>query len=109
MRRSAQLLFLYFFATALLCDLVDNRFLQAILKPFRNAVTQAEAIGQRRFITIELPFTQEFHTLAGSMNTLSKRVKSILSDEAARLNQLRQDAEFDKVTKLLTRKPFIPP
>ena len=107
MWHSVQLLFLYFFTTALLCGLVGNRFLQAILQPLRSAVKQAEAIGQRRFITIELPYTQEFHILAKSMNTLSKRVKSLLSEEALRLDQLRQDVEIDKVTKLLTRAPFL--
>ncbi len=107
MWRSTQLLFLYFLSAAVVGGIIGNRFLKSLLKPLHNAVIQAEAIGQRRFVTIDLPYTREFYLLAKSLNRLSKRVKAMLHDEAARLDELHKDIQVDEVTGLLTRDPFL--
>ena len=51
---------------------------RAVLRPLGGVVQQAEALGARRFITIEEPATAEFRVLVRSMNALTRRVRRML-------------------------------
>jgi len=75
--------------------------------PLDEVVKQAQAIGENRFITINLPKTKEFKALVNAMNALSNRVKKTLSEETARLEQLRLDINFDHVTLLMNHEHFV--
>lgn len=97
----------WFLGSALLCGVVGTFILRAITRPLGDVVNQAEAIGARRFITIEEPRTREFRTVARAMNTLSGQVRSMLDEESARLEQLRRDAQHDALTGLLNREHFL--
>lgn len=81
--------------------------LRRILRPLNDIVNQAEAIGDRRFITIEEPHTLEFKTLVAAMNRLATRIKHMLSEESRRLEQLRLEANYDLVTGLMNHDYFI--
>ena len=72
-----------------------------------KAVDHAQAIGERRFITTSEPKTKEFRSVIRSLNQLSKRVKSLLDEESAKLDQWRKNAQVDKVTGLLNREPIL--
>jgi EAL domain-containing protein (putative c-di-GMP-specific phosphodiesterase class I)/GGDEF domain-containing protein len=97
----------YFFVAALIAGVAGSFLLRLITKPLDAVVDQAQAIGERRFITTPEPNTLEFKAVVNSMNTLSSRIRDMLAQEAARLEQWRKDAQLDGVTKLLNRGPFI--
>lgn len=97
----------YFVLAAIFAGIAGSLLLRLITKPLDAVVDQAQALGERRFITTPEPSTLEFKAVVSSMNTLSGRIKDMLAQEAARLEQWRQDAQLDKVTKLLNRAPFI--
>lgn len=80
--------------------------LRRILSPLNQVVNQAEAIGDRRFITIEEPKTLEFKAVVAAMNRLSNRIKAMLKDESQRLEQLRLEANYDPVSGLMNRPYF---
>lgn len=80
--------------------------LRAIIRPLDDVVNQAEAIGDRRFISIEEPKTREFKSVVNAMNRLSNRIKKMLQDESKRLEQLRLEANHDSVSGLMNRNYF---
>lgn len=94
----------WFLASALLCGLIGSLILRSITRPLGEVVNQAEAIGARRFITIQEPRTQEFRSVVRAMNALSTQVRTMLGEESARLEQLRRDAQHDALTGLLNRE-----
>ena len=97
----------WFVAAALLTGIAGTVLLRLILRPLDKVVRQAEAIGARRFITIEEPATTEFRAVVRSMNALARRVRQMLEDESSRLEQLRREAHHDALTGLLNRGHFL--
>lgn len=97
----------WFAAAAVIVGLIGSILLRIILRPLKAVVEQAEAIGARRFITQPEPRTVEFRQLVRSMNTLSGRVQQMLAEEARRVEQLRQQAQVDRLTGLRNRETFI--
>lgn len=96
-----------FLIGALLSALIGSWLLQRILRPLQAVVAQAEAIGDRRFVTNAEPRTLEFRRLVRAMNTLSDKVRRMLEDQAQRVEQLRREAQLDPVTGLLNRATFL--
>ncbi len=97
-----------FLLAGLGAGLVGNRLLKRVLHPLTEVVKQAEAIGSRRFITnIPEPDTLEFRRVVHAMNELSVRIKSMLGQEAKRLQKWQRDAHVDKITGLYNRDPFL--
>jgi EAL domain-containing protein (putative c-di-GMP-specific phosphodiesterase class I) len=86
---------------------LGGQLLKKILKPLNDVVDQAKAIGESRFIMIKVPKTKEFKDVVKAMNTLSNRVKKTVSEESARLDQLRLDNNFDHVTGLMNHDYFV--
>ncbi|AQA18038.1 GGDEF domain-containing protein [Halioglobus japonicus] len=105
--QSTQILALIFVLFMLVSCLIGGRILQHILKPLDDVVDQAQAIGERRFIRIPEPKTLEFKQVVSAMNDLSGRIKGVLEQEAERLQKYQQAANFDKVTGLSNREPFL--
>jgi diguanylate cyclase (GGDEF)-like protein len=97
----------WFLASALLCGVIGTFILRSITRPLGEVVKQAEAIGARRFITINEPRTREFRSVVRAMNALSGQVRSMLDEESVRLEQLRRDAQHDALTGLLNREHFL--
>lgn len=86
---------------------LGGQLLKKILKPLDEVVDQAKAIGDSRFIMIKVPKTKEFKAVVNAMNTLSNRVKKTVSEESARLDQLRLDNNYDHVTGLMNYEYFV--
>lgn len=84
-----------------------GKILQKILSPLDDVVRQAKAIGENRFITIDVPKTNEFKAVANAMNGLSNRIKKTVVEESARLDQLRFQANYDPITGLMNHDYFI--
>ncbi|MCA1792185.1 MAG: EAL domain-containing protein [Thioalkalivibrio sp.] len=79
---------LIFAGGAVLIGGIGSLFLNRCIRPLQDVVRQAEAVGQRRFITIVEPNTLEFN---------------MLHEESNRLRQLRARLHHDAVTGLLNR------
>jgi len=91
---------------ALLSYVVSGFSLKKILRPLDEVIAQAEALGERKYITIEEPATEEFQKLVRTMNTLSDRVKSMVTAESERLNTFNQQINYDEVTGLMNQSHF---
>jgi len=91
----------------LLACYAGGQILRKILSPLKDVVNQAKAIGEHRFITIDEPKTNEFRAVVHAMNRLSSRIKKTVSEESARLEQLRYQANFDHVTGLMNHDYFV--
>jgi predicted signal transduction protein with EAL and GGDEF domain len=90
-----------------LIGLVGVQFLRRIRRPLDAVVGQAQAISERRFITIREPSTPELKSLASAMNAMVGRLKAMFAEEAARLEQLRREANLDSLTGLANRAFFM--
>ena len=97
-----------FLLAGLAAGFLGHSLLKRILHPLAEVVDQAEAIGNQRFVTtIPEPTTLEFRQVVRAMNELSTRVKTMLGQEATRLQKLQRDAHVDKITGLNNREPFL--
>lgn len=97
----------WFVAGAALIGMLGTLLLRTLLRPLGTVVAQAQAIGERRFISSEAPSTPEFAAVVSAMNTLSSRVRTMLEEESARLEDLRRAAQHDPVSGLLNREHFL--
>ncbi len=91
----------------LVAGVLGNFLLRRILTPLKAVVTQAQAIGERRFITTEEPSTTEFAEVTRAMNELARRVREMLEKESQRLSRQREAADMESGTGLLLRGPFM--
>ncbi|MFV0662062.1 EAL domain-containing protein [Denitromonas sp.] len=97
----------WFVAGAAAIGVLGTLVLRTVLRPLNAVVGQARAIGERRFVSTDVPATPEFATVVTAMNTLSTRVRSMLEEESARLESLRQAVQHDPVSGLLNREHFL--
>lgn len=100
-------LLMWFGLAGALTGLAGTLIVKRITRPLRRVVEQAEAIGGRRFVTTPEPGTSEFRSVVRAMNRLSERVRSMLADEARRLEQLRRQTQHDETTGLINRAQFM--
>lgn len=87
--------------------LIGSLGVNTIRRQLLAVVDQAKAITQRRFVTIPEPEGPEMGRLAQAMNAMVTRVKLMFEEEAARLEEMRQQINFDKVTALANRDYFM--
>lgn len=104
--RGCLMMLSWIFVLALISGIVGTLVLRVITRPLRDVVSLAEAIGDRRFISIEEPRIEEFRAVAHAMNLLSGRIKKMLDEETQRLEQLRLDTNYDPVSGLMNRSHF---
>lgn len=96
-----------FLVAILVAGLLGSLLLRRALKPLDAVVEQAKAIGERRFTSIPEPAAPEFRKVASAMNDLSRRVRSLLTQEAGRMEKQRRDLQADKTTGLPGREQFM--
>ncbi len=96
-----------FGAAGLVIGLAGGRLLKRVKQPLDAVVAQAQAISERRFVTVAVPSTPELKSVAGAMNTMVGRLKAMFDEEAARLEQIRREANLDGLTGLANRPHFI--
>jgi predicted signal transduction protein with EAL and GGDEF domain len=90
-----------------LMGLLGMQLLRRIKRPLDAVVGQAQAISERRFIGIPVPATPELKSLASAMNVMVDRLKAMFAEEAARLEQVRREANLDSLTGLSNRSFFM--
>lgn len=103
---STWLMLFWSLGLAIVAGFLGGFVLRAILHPLDNVVHQAEAIAERKFISTDEPKTLEFKAVVAAMNRLSGRIRNMLEEESGRLEQLRIEASFDKVSGLVNRHYF---
>ena len=94
-------------AATLLSGILATLVLGRLRKPLLAVTQQAQALSERRFITMALPNVPELQPLVLAMNSMVERLKAMLETEAARLERLRQADRTDAVTGLLSRMAFL--
>ncbi|MFP4209002.1 MAG: LapD/MoxY N-terminal periplasmic domain-containing protein [Wenzhouxiangella sp.] len=100
-------MFAWYVTIALACGLIGSVVLRRISRPLQAVVEQAEAIGERRFITSKEPRTLEFRRVVRAMNTLTNRVRTMLDSEARRLDEIRRQSQLDPATGVANREQFL--
>jgi EAL domain-containing protein (putative c-di-GMP-specific phosphodiesterase class I)/GGDEF domain-containing protein len=86
---------------------LGSLILRRLRQPLEAVIDQAKAITNRRFVTIEEPAVPELRQLASAMNATVARLKTMFEEEAARLETVRREANFDPLTGLINRDFFI--
>lgn len=76
-------------------------------RPLNAVIEQAQAITERRFVTMDEPGVPELKKLAQAMNATVARLKSMFEDEAKRLEGVRREANCDALTGLANRSNFM--
>src|SRR3990167_2477729 len=100
-------LLLWFVLGGVVTGLAGTMALRIITRPLGDVVRQAEAIAERRFLRIDEPGTPELRSVVRAMNSMVDRLKALFSDEAARLETVRQKVNFDTLTGLAAREHFL--
>lgn len=80
--------------------------LKRLREPLGRVVDQARAICERRFSTIEEPKVPELKQLAFAMNTMVGRLKTMFEEEAARLDAVRREVNYDPISGFANRMFF---
>ncbi len=80
--------------------------LKRLREPLGRVVEQARAICERRFSVIEEPKVPELKQLAFAMNTMVGRLKAMFEEEAARLEAVRREVNYDSISGFANRMFF---
>ncbi|MFO1264313.1 MAG: EAL domain-containing protein [Rhodoferax sp.] len=81
--------------------------LRRLRRPLNAVVEQAQAITERRFVTINEPDVPELKKLSIAMNATVVRLKTMFEEEAKRLEGVRREANCDPLTGLANRGTFL--
>ncbi|GAA5784952.1 bifunctional diguanylate cyclase/phosphodiesterase [Chitiniphilus shinanonensis] len=100
-------LLLWISAAGLVAGVAIQLLVRWVSRPIVQMVGQAEAITERRFITITEPRVIELRYVVRAMNTMVARVKTMFAEQATRIESLRSEANRDSLTRLPNRGFFI--
>ena len=81
--------------------------LRRIRQPLAAAVAQAQALTERRFITVPEPEVPELRGVTRAMNTMVERLHLMFDEQASQVEQLRRQAHCDPITGLSNRAYFM--
>lgn len=76
-------------------------------RPLDATVAQALALEERRFVIADESRVPELRRLTRSMNSLVRRLQTVFEQQAASLEEMRQQAHSDAVTGLPQRRHFV--
>lgn len=100
-------LIIWFLIGGALSGLIGMLILHGIKRPLAAMVGQAEAITERRFLTISEPRIPELRSIAHATNDLVRRLHNRLIEETSRLEALHKQIHHDPVTGLANRDYFM--
>ncbi len=90
-----------------MAGVVATAGVRGIRRPLDATVKQAEALMERRFITVPEPNVPELARLSQAMNMVVSRLKGLFDEQAGQVEQLRQQAHCDGLTGLSHRSHFM--
>ena len=91
----------------LLSAAVAAPMVSLVFVPLDATVAQAQALMERRFVTVAEPAVPELARLSRAMNEVVQRLKSLFEEQSAQVEQLRQQAHCDPLTGLSHRTHFM--
>ncbi len=91
----------------MLAGFVASFGVRGIRRPLDATVGQAQALMERRFITVPEPRVPELARLTQAMNMVVSRLKFLFDEQAGQVDQLRQQAHCDALTGLSHRRHFM--
>jgi diguanylate cyclase (GGDEF)-like protein len=97
----------WFILAGLIAGVMGTWLLRLLFQPLNRVVEQAQAIHERRFITVPEPTTPELRSVVVAMNAMVERLKNMFSEEADRLDSLRRQVNHDPLTNLPNRSFFM--
>lgn len=103
----AKSLLIWFLAAGLFCGLTGMLILRRVNEPLATMVEQADAITERRFLTIAEPRIPELRSIARATNDMIRRLHNRSVEEAARIESTRKLVNYDPVTGLANREHFM--
>ncbi|MBP7132038.1 MAG: EAL domain-containing protein [Aquabacterium sp.] len=80
---------------------------RGIRQPLDATVNQAQALMERRFITVKEPRVPELARLSQAMNGVVMRLKALFDEQATQVELLRKQAHCDPLTGLSHRAHFM--
>lgn len=87
--------------------LLATVFINRLRRPLDQMVNQAQAITERRFITVAEPRILELRSAVRAMNLMVERVKAMFNEQAERIRQLHDETNRDDLTGLANRNFFL--
>ncbi|QLG87454.1 EAL domain-containing protein [Chitinibacter bivalviorum] len=105
--KSAQKLFIWMLLGGIATGALMHIVLRRIRAPILQIMAQAAAISERRFINVPQPRYIELRPMADAMNSMVDRVKAMLDEQTAHIEELKRDANRDPVTGLANRSFFM--
>ncbi len=105
--RGAKDMLIGFVAAAIAIGVLGAGILARIRRPLKRIVEQAQAIAERRYLTVPPPDVPELHAVGAAMNQMVERVQAMFAEEAARLEAMRMAANLDDLTRLPNRNYFM--
>lgn len=100
-------LLLWMALAGIVAGLIASAFLKWLKRPIWQMVKQANAITERRFITVPEPRVLELRVVVRAMNAMVERVKAMFNEQAERIEQLRGEANRDALTGLASRSYYM--
>lgn len=94
-------------ALGALAGLVATLGVRAIRRPLEATVAQAQALMDRRFVTVPEPGVPELARLSRAMNAVVARLKSVFEEQSSQVELLRKQAHCDPLTGLSHRSHFM--
>lgn len=76
-------------------------------RPLERMIAQAEAIGAGRFVTTQKSEVPELRVVTRAMNKMVGRVSTMFAEQAARIEELRDAANRDPLSRLPNRSFFL--
>ncbi|MEO0002755.1 MAG: hypothetical protein RLZZ22_447, partial [Pseudomonadota bacterium] len=76
-------------------------------RPLDAAVAQAQALSQRRYLTLVEPRVPELREVSRAMNLMVERIRLQFNEQAAQVDTLRRQANGDALTGLSHRAHFL--
>ena len=93
--------------SGLIAGLLASFGVRFIKRPLRATIEQAQALVERRFVTVPEPSVPELARLSRAMNAVVLRLKAVFEDQAQQVEQLRLQAHCDPLTGLANRRHFL--
>jgi diguanylate cyclase (GGDEF)-like protein len=100
-------LIIWFLLGGILSGLLGMMILRGIKQPLAAMVDQADAITERRFLTISEPRISELRSIARATNDMVRRLHNRVIEETSRLEVLNNQMNHDSVTGLANRNYFL--
>lgn len=97
----------WFALATLLSGLLAWWVVRCIRRPLHAVIGQARDIGERRFTRSPEPRTRELREVVVAMNRLSDGMRTMLTQESEKLEELRRKLQQDEVTGAANRGHFM--